>query len=210
MKVKNEKGSITIFVLIGLLFMTSFLMISYAYNVNKSKIAKEQFDSISDIYSYKDGDENAYDRAYTALRKKKKQIITKTVEYSSKIEIEKSYADKISNYKIYGSFGGLGNLVSGETNKYVIPIKIIDINDDNIADDTMIYKEQVCDIIINNPLNENDYIDYRLRKIIRNDGTEESIELPEMSTYEDYTKIEVLTGSIPSKIEVEYTGYKFE
>ena len=47
---------------------------------------------------------------------------------------------------------------------------------------------------------------YRLEKI---DETEK-IELPELSTYEDYTKIEVLTDIEPSKIEVEYQGYTLE
>lgn len=50
MRFKNEKGSITIFVLVALLFMSAFLMISYANNVNKSKIAKEQFEIINSIY----------------------------------------------------------------------------------------------------------------------------------------------------------------
>ena len=35
MNVRDKKGSITVFVLIGLLFMTSFLIISFGNNVNK-------------------------------------------------------------------------------------------------------------------------------------------------------------------------------
>ena len=35
MKLKNDKGSITIFVLVGLLFMSAFLIISYGSNINK-------------------------------------------------------------------------------------------------------------------------------------------------------------------------------
>lgn len=50
MKLKNEKGSITIFVLIGLLFMSAFLIISYASNVNKSKIANDQREIIQMLY----------------------------------------------------------------------------------------------------------------------------------------------------------------
>ena len=49
MRLKNEKGSITIFVLVGLLFMSAFLIILYASNVNKSKIVDEQFDIINKI-----------------------------------------------------------------------------------------------------------------------------------------------------------------
>ena len=50
MKIKNEKGSITIFVLVALLFMSAFLIISYANNVNKSKIAEEQKQIIQTLY----------------------------------------------------------------------------------------------------------------------------------------------------------------
>ena len=101
--VKGKNGSIAIFVLVGLLFMSAFLMLSYGYNVNKSKIAKEQFNIISDIYSYKDGDANAYERAYTALRKKNKQTLTKTVENTSTLELEKTYEGNLVNYIIYGN-----------------------------------------------------------------------------------------------------------
>lgn len=103
LNVKNENGSIAMFVLIGLLFMTSFLLISLGSNINKSKIAKEQFNIMSSIYSYGDGDENAYDRAYTALRKKNKSILTTSVENSSTIELTKTFEDKLSNYRIYGN-----------------------------------------------------------------------------------------------------------
>ena len=37
---KKEKGSIAIFVLVALLFMSAFLIILYGSNVNKSKIVK--------------------------------------------------------------------------------------------------------------------------------------------------------------------------
>ena len=50
MNLRNKNGSITIFVLVGLLFMSAFLLVSYANNVNRSKIAKEQIDIIKDIY----------------------------------------------------------------------------------------------------------------------------------------------------------------
>lgn len=53
MKLKNEKGSITIFVLVGMLFMSAFLIISYAGNVNKSKVVKEQLEIIKSIYQMK-------------------------------------------------------------------------------------------------------------------------------------------------------------
>lgn len=49
---KKENGSITIFVLVALIFMVAFLILSYASNINKSKTAKEQYDIINDIYQY--------------------------------------------------------------------------------------------------------------------------------------------------------------
>jgi len=103
MNFKNNKGSITLFVLVGLLFMASVLMLLYAFTVNKSKIVKEQYNIISDIYSHKDGDANAYDRAYTYLRGQNKQTATKTVENVSVIELENTFKGNLSNYRIYGN-----------------------------------------------------------------------------------------------------------
>lgn len=103
MNIKNEKGSITMFVLVGLLFMIGFLIILFGNNVNKSKSTQEQFNIMSGIYSYGDGDESAYNRAYTALRKKNKQILTATVEDTSILEINRTYEEKVDNYKIYGN-----------------------------------------------------------------------------------------------------------
>ena len=60
MNLKDEKGSITIFVLVGLLFMSAFLIILYASNVNKSKIVDEQFDIINAIYLPTDSTEESY------------------------------------------------------------------------------------------------------------------------------------------------------
>ena len=103
MKIRDNKGSITIFVLIGLLFMSAFLLISYANNINKSKVAKEQLNIISSIYSYGDGDAKSYERAYTAIRKRNAQTLTEIVEDSYSVELNKTFDDKISNYKIYGN-----------------------------------------------------------------------------------------------------------
>ena len=40
--------------------------------------------------------------------------------------------------------------------------------------------------------------------------TQETIDLPEILTFEDYTNIEVLTEIAPSKIEATYYGYTME
>lgn len=131
MNFKNEKGSITIFVIIGMLFMSAFLIISYSSNVNRSKVVKEQFDIISDIYSYKDGNESSYERTYTALRKKNKQIMTATSEGTenlASIVLTKTFEEEMKNYKIYGNTNGVGNQITDETDtnygKYEIPIKV--------------------------------------------------------------------------------------
>ena len=81
MNVRDKKGSITVFVLVGLLFMASFLIISFGSNINRSKIAKEQFDILSGIYSHGDTDEEAYDRAYTDLRNKYKKPLKTLSRY---------------------------------------------------------------------------------------------------------------------------------
>lgn len=60
----NEKGSITVFVLVALLFMSAFLIISYASNANKSKIVKEQLEIIESIYKMKiETTDNIYNKA---------------------------------------------------------------------------------------------------------------------------------------------------
>lgn len=210
MNIKKETGSIAIFVLVALLFMSAFLLISYANNVNKSKIAKEQFNMISNIYSYNDSDEAAYNRVYTALRKEKKQILTSSVEDSSSIELEKTYEGKLENYKIYGNTTSVGTLVTSTADsnygKYQIQVKVS--SDDN--------RNTITNIYLDEPLKKSgnlaDYIDFKNQKIVRQVDTqvEETITLPEILVYEDYTKIEVLTEVAPSKVEVSYVGYTFE
>lgn len=339
----NEKGSITVFVLVALLFMSAFLIISYANNVNKSEIAKEQLNIIQNIYKGNENIVDSYQEAYTALRNKSKQIITQTEEDTSIIKLSKTFEDKISNYKIYGNslkqrveyniyptkegflpnekgtypvlderfdnptytiieikkgqtmyfdytgsdigyvrvrcidkdtdeivcdlvdkdatvtesdyysatiyytykteqkdgpdgyvtakkdfklgimyleekpsdynmkiyreYNEVGDFITDETdenfNKYVIQVKITDSDEDSA--NSIIYK-----IVLNSPLLENEYIDYAEQKVYRNDGTIENIELPELYTFEDYTKIEILTQVAPSKLEISYTGYNIE
>ena len=101
MKLKDKKGSISIFVLVALLFMTAFLILLYSANVNKSKIIQEQFETINEIYSVDTS--NAYEQAYTNLRKKNKQTMNASVENTSDIELTKTFNGKLSNYRIYGN-----------------------------------------------------------------------------------------------------------
>ena len=50
MRLKSQKGSITIFVLVALLFYTAFLLLMYAANTNKFKTISEKTDIIKEIY----------------------------------------------------------------------------------------------------------------------------------------------------------------
>lgn len=406
MNIRDKKGSITIFVLVGLLFMSSFLIISFATNVNKSKIAKEQFNIISDIYSHKDGDANAYERAYTALRSENKKLFShkntedagKTIfNDTSTIELTKTYVGKL-NYKIYGGekdlvllnyistngenrvidtqlgisdgyqlelkaqmlnppssdtvgipsetwflgdwmaspatsfligyFNSKLKIVAGadqesnyadidydnkvhtysirtnriaidgnefenlvpdysqisnfsedstiligksrhtndsDSEKNIYQLKIWDLQDnlirnfipcyrksDNVysmydginkvfygktSSNTLIkgddieeeylgdlieetgkYKISIKlsdsngvsvtkDIILDKPLYTCEYLDFEAQKVYRSDGTIESVDLPELENFEDYTKMEILTQTVPAKVELEYMGY---
>lgn len=349
MKLKSNKGSIAIFVLVGLLFMSAFLIIMYAANVNKSKTIQEQFNIISGIYS-KGNDEESYTDAYTALRKKNRQTMADYSENSATLELTKTFNENMSNYRIYGNsvqdgtpspdspveIQSVGDLITDTTNsnygKYKIPIKVsgknlLDmrnakggtsggvtgvVNSDGtvscsgiatnitiniwllgdymqtkelfnlptgeyyISDCTIFsydgttrksksgyfevteeeypngfsvtavrfkqtkvgtdwngvmlhpmiergkvqgeYEQYVEPIIANIYLNEplrkigdsTDYIDFKSKKLVKEDGTEETIDLPEIKTLEDYTKIEVLTEVDPSRIEAEYMGYTLD
>jgi len=187
MNLRNKNGSITIFVLVGLLFMASFLILSYGSNINKSKIAKEQFNIISDIYSYKDGDAYAYNRAYTDLRKNNIQTLTASVTRNSTLQLTRTFERDLVNYQIYGSMGTQ------------ITIKVINENNKENKE----YK-----INLSSALQTNEYIDYKTQSVLYADGTlKESVSLPNISVYEDYAKIQVTSGGTPSKIVVEYIGY---
>ena len=63
MKLKLQKGSVTIFVLIALLFYTSFLLLLYAANTNKLVSIKEKSDILKGIYE-KNTDNNSINELY--------------------------------------------------------------------------------------------------------------------------------------------------
>lgn len=207
---KKENGSIAVFVLVALLFMSAFLIIAYAGNINKSKDVKEQFDIVSGIYSQGDGDQSAYTRAYTALRAKNKQTLKLSSENNGSnnksLELKKTYAGNLINYKIYGSEAGVGEEVKDTSDpnngKYKISITVT--NESQTQTHT-------ADIFIDEQLKYTDgtadYIDFSNQEIVKGNGTKQKVTLPEIPIFEDYTKIEILTSITPSKIEVEYTGY---
>ncbi len=134
MRIRDNKGSITVFVLVGLLFMTGFLIISFGSNINRSKNAKEQLNILSSIYSHGDTDLDAYERAYTAIRKKNAQILTETIENSFSLELTKTFTANVENLKIYG------NSVQNGTPSPTNPVEVQSMGDktSNLADLTKI------------------------------------------------------------------------
>ena len=57
---------------------------------------------------------------------------------------------------------------------------------------------------MNKPLLSGEYIDYATKKVVRNDNTAEDIELPEITTYNEYTKIEVITKTKTPELKITY------
>ena len=84
---RKEKGSIAVFALVALLFMSAFLIILYAGNVNKSKIVKEQFNIISEIYSKTDYTEN--------IKLTVTNVQDKVISTTENTEVYDEYGNKI-------------------------------------------------------------------------------------------------------------------
>ena len=140
LNMKSKKGSISIFVLIILLFMSSFLLILFAGNVNKSKVLAEQIDIIKQIYTYSGGAKGAYDKSYTDLRKKNRQIMTATIEgaeNTASIELTKTFEEDMKNYRIYGTSEGVGDKIENIFNP-------ADIDNNNEYISTVEYNGRNC------------------------------------------------------------------
>lgn len=108
MNIKDKKGSIALFVMIGMVFMSSFLLISYGSNLNKSKFVKEQYEMISDIYYNNKSEEEIYNDVYADLMEKNTKEMTSSVEYFSIITLNNTHEGELKDYKIYAGEGGLG------------------------------------------------------------------------------------------------------
>ena len=187
MRIRDNKGSITIFVLVALIFMTMFLIVSYGSNINRGKTASEQFNIISGIYSQGDGNEAAYNRVYTTLRIKNKSSLTYDSETSvSTVSLEKTFEEKLINYQIYGS-----------------------MNSEIVITVTNGTESKEYTINLENALEEGEYIDYKTNSVLYSDGTtkETVSSLPDIYAYEDTTIITVTSGGTPSRIVIDYKGY---
>ena len=94
--------------------------------------------------------------------------------------------------------GSVGDLITDETDanngKYKIEIKVT-----NKSGET--YSKY---IYLNKPLLSGEYIDYATKKVVRNDNTTEDIELPEITIYNEYTKIEVITKTKTPELKITY------
>ena len=92
----------------------------------------------------------------------------------------------------------VGDLITDEADanngKYKIEIKVT-----NKSGET--YSKY---IYLNKPLLSGEYIDYATKKVVRNDNTAEDIELPEIRTYNEYTKIEVITKTKTPELKITY------
>ena len=78
--------------------------------------------------------------------------------------------------------------------------------------DLYLNSDRDTDIYLDEPLYEGEYIDFATKKVYKADGTikQDNVDIPELQTYEDYGRVQVLTKNVPSKIELEYVGYKFK
>ena len=87
MKIKSQKGSITIFVLVALLFYTAFLLLMYAANTNKFKTISEKSDILKGIYEKNTSDE-AIDEIYKKKREQQWYNLREDEENRHKILLE--------------------------------------------------------------------------------------------------------------------------
>lgn len=94
---------------------------------------------------------------------------------------------------------GIGDY-DANTNKYKISIKITDNNENSI----------VKDIYLSEPLYKGEYIDCISGKVFGSENVEkETIDVPEMYTYNGNTTIEILTKNKPSQIDIKYRKYTY-
>lgn len=103
MNLKNQKGSITLFVLIALLFYMGFLLLMYANNLNKIQALSEKTKVIKSIYAKNvENIDEVYnresaknDKKYPILKELPKEVITNITEEQLN-----------ASYEEYGATGG--------------------------------------------------------------------------------------------------------
>lgn len=136
MKIKSQKGSIALFVLIALLFYMGFLLLLYANNLNKVKTITEKTDILKGIYER--NIDNINDVYNTEMAKKDnikpiiKDIPTTITVGETKIEdpyVEYGASGGTTEYKAFEqTFSTLNELVEYVTINDLYGVCDIEIN----------------------------------------------------------------------------------
>ena len=113
---------------------------------------------------------------------KRSELETQTLPYTFT-----SDSHTLRNYRIYGTSDGVGDLDS-TTNKYVIPIEINGVS---------------VSILLDSPLDDGDYIDFREQKRFNADDSGEIISLPVIPISSGINVIDIGTENQPSKVYVQ-------
>ena len=100
MRIKSGKGSISIFVLIALLFYIGFLMLLYAGNLNKMQTISERAEAIKAIYSK---NFNNIDDVYN-IRLSRNDNMQPVINWPS--QIITNVTDIRDSYEEFGATGG--------------------------------------------------------------------------------------------------------
>ena len=108
MKLKSNKGSISIFVIVALTFYMSFSMLMYAANLNKIQTITEKMDAVKAIYSRNyDNIDDVYNRKLAKENKMKpiinlpNKIITNVTKLGQYVEYGGTGEEKTE----YSAFG---------------------------------------------------------------------------------------------------------
>ena len=129
-----------------------------------------------------------------------KQVFTVWGEYDGTLPATyTANGNYLADYRIYGAAGGVGD-DSGTANGYVVPMSV---SDGTTSTTTPIY-------IGNDPLGEDEYVDYGSGKIYRMSGgvltpTDPPVPLPELPTVDGVTITDYAGQSAaPSKFYAKY------
>jgi len=113
---------------------------------------------------------------------RRSELETQTLPYTFT-----SDSHTLRNYRIYGTSNGVGDLDS-TTNKYVIPVEINGVS---------------VSILLDSPLDDGDYIDFREQKRFNADDSGEIISLPVIPISSGINVIDIGTENQPSKVYVQ-------
>ena len=113
---------------------------------------------------------------------KRSELETQTLPYTFT-----SNSHTLRNYRIYGTSDGVGDLDS-TTSKYILPVEI---------------NGTAVNILLDSPLDDGDYIDFREQKRFNSDDSSEIVSLPVLPILSGINVIDVGTENQPSKVYVQ-------